>query len=228
MPFIMEFYINSQHLKKRTSYNFGNNSEYFILVCQHCSKEKKVKKEPYVTTEKTYWSDDRVKSCDNREISYIQRCPHCGQYFFANPEEATVGFGSDFVDGRMDVAELAAICSDKNLIESIEPGMKATLFMQYVHTYNDTYRRYNDDEEKAPYKQSKMFTDAVLFLTERCRIPKTVIADLYRQAGMFRKCLEYSADIANGMHGEELEILDKTRYLAIKGETAPFITKTEK
>ena len=92
--------------------------------------------------------------------------------------------------------------------------------------YNDCFRRNPIDGIKATYNQSKLFSDAVLFLTERCRIPHIVIADLYRQAGMFRKCMEYAADNVCRCKDEEKEILDKTRYLAIKGETEPFVMRS--
>lgn len=207
-------------------FKFPESNECFILVCQHCKGEKRVRKELYISTASTRWSDNRVEACDNSNISYVQRCPHCGWYYFADTAEARTGLGGDIHDGSMDVAELAAICSDSAFMESIEPGMKATLLMQYVHTYNDIYRRNFKCEHPAPYSQSRLFTEAVLFLTARCRIPQAVIADLYRQAGMFRKCLEYAATISS-VTPHEKEIIDQTRYLAIHGETAPFVVRYE-
>ena len=111
-------------------------------------------------------------------------------------------------------------------MSTYEPGLVASLFMQYVQQYNDVYRRYDKTDRRATYEQSKMFTNAILFLTAYCRIPEVQIADLYRQAGMFKKCIDYASDPTTKVNEEEREILDKTIYLAIKGDTSPFVTYT--
>lgn len=231
---IMEYYVSEQHEKRRRMfphYNFGSNSEYYIFVCEHCKNEKRVRKMSYTSTKSIYWSDGKIEACNDWPISYMQRCPHCGKYYYVSIEEAQTGFGIDIEDdGRLEIGEYAALCSDKKMMESLPIENMASLLMQYVQQYNDTYRRgaqAEENEEKATYEQSKMFTDAILFLTERCRIPEILIADLYRQAGMFRKCMEYAADIVNRIKGEDLETLDRTRMLAIQGNTEPFITKKE-
>lgn len=229
----MEFYVSEQHEKRRRMfphYNYGGNSEYYIFVCGHCKNEKRVRKMPYTGTMCTYWSDGRIEACNDWQISYMQRCPHCGNYYFVDINEAERGFGSEPLDdGRVDIEEYAAVCSDREFMESLPPEVMSYLFMQYVQQYNDTYRRASqaEEEKKATYEQSRMFTEAVLFLTEFCRIPEILIADLYRQAGMFRKCLEYAADNYNRIKEEDLETLDRTRLLAIQGKTAPFIIKRE-
>ena len=227
----MDFYVNVLHEKLKKFFphhNYGNNSEYYIFTCEHCKKEKHVRKMPYSSTECIYWSDGKIESCNDWPISYMQRCPHCGKYYYVMVRESPTGFGEDPEDdGRLEIGEYAAICSNKELMESLHPGKMASLFMQYVQQYNDAYRRDSIDDAKASYEESKMFIDAILFLTARCKISEIMIADLYRQAGMFRKCMEYAADIANHTKGDDLEILDKTRQMAIQGETAPFITKRE-
>ena len=178
----------------------------------------------------TWWSDGKIECCNDWQISYMQRCPHCGKYFYIVKEDAWTGYGSDPEDdGCLEIGEYASICSNKELMSSLPPEDMASLFMQYVQQYNDVYRRGALEEKRASYQESRMFTEAILFLAARCRIPGILIADLYRQAGMFRKCLEYAADIANKTNcgsPEDFETLDRTRFLAIKGDTVPFVTRT--
>ena len=226
----MEYLWNALPQRMRTIYNFGNNSEYYIFVCSHCGHEKRVRKEPLTSMSCTWWSDGKIECCNDWQISYMQRCPHCGKYFYIVKENAKTGYGSaPEDDGCLEIGEYASICSNKELMSSLPPEDMASLFMQYVQQYNDVYRRGALEEKRASYQESRMFTEAILFLAARCRIPGILIADLYRQAGMFRKCLEYAADIANKTNcgsPEDFETLDRTRFLAIKGDTVPFVTRT--
>ena len=157
----------------------------------------------------------------------MQHCPHCSSYYYIVKDKAPTGFGSDPEDeGCLDIGKYAALIGNRELMSAYEPGIVASLFMQYVQQYNDVYRREDRTGRKASYEQSRMFTEAILFLTAHCRIPDILIADLYRQAGMFGKCLGYSSRPTIRIEEWERETLDRIRYLAIKGETAPFITRT--
>ena len=220
----MDDYFNPQFCRFFRDRIIPKCNEFFIFVCSHCGGEKHVIKEPVTTTVCTYWSDGKIDCCNDSQISYIQRCPHCGKYYYIIKNEARTGFGEAEDDGCLDIGEYAAICSNEALMSTYEPGMVASLFMQYVQQYNDVYRRYGNTDRRATYEQSKMFTKAVLFLTAYCRIPEVQIADLYRQAGMFKKCIDYASDHVTKVKEEEREILDKAMYLAIKGETSPFVT----
>lgn len=226
----MEFYESEQREKLRKlfpHYNYGNNSEYYIFTCPHCHGEKRVRKEPVTATACTYWSDGKVECCNSPQVSFMQRCPHCSSYYYIVKDEAQTGLGCDPEDdGCLDIGEYAALIGNGELMSAYEPGIVATLFMQYVQQYNDVYRREERSDKKASYEQSRMFTEAVLFLTAHCHIPDILISDLYRQAGMFKKSLEYSSRPTIRIEEWERETLDRIRYLAIKGETAPFITRT--
>ena len=106
----MEFYVSEQHEKQRRMfphYNYGGNSEYYIFVCGHCKNEKRVRKMPYTGNMCTYWSDGRIEACNDWQISYMQRCPHCGNYYFVDINEAERGFGSEPLDdGRVDIVKV--------------------------------------------------------------------------------------------------------------------------
>lgn len=208
------------------SYNYHSSCECYLFECSHCGHTKLIRKPLLLNMDRIHWSDNKIVGGNIDDISFIQRCPHCGKYYFVTVEDAVIEQGESCDDGYMEIEELTAVCND-DFLESIAPECKASLLMQYVHTYNDKYRRNPIEECKAPYVQSKKFTDAVLFLTSRCRIPGILIADLYRQAGMFKKSLEYAADIADRTKGKDLEVLDRTRYLAIKGDVTPFVMNWE-
>ena len=222
----MTFYIPESYKKlkelmhRRTPQYSG---ECYMFTCPSCGGKKSVAKLFMQPGSCNVWSDWLDEEFSYRVLSTLQRCPHCGGYYIVTHEGAPTEVAIATDDGKIELEELEKFLCEERDLENVE---LANLYMQYVHMYNDCFRRNPIEGIKATYNQSKLFSDAVLFLTERCRIPQIVIADLYRQAGMFRKCMEYAADFVCRCNDEDKEILDKTRYLAIKGETEPFVMRS--
>jgi len=54
-----------------------------ILKCPHCGGTKEVMSITSGNTSgATLWSDAKWYASMLPQVSYIQRCPHCGKYFF--------------------------------------------------------------------------------------------------------------------------------------------------
>lgn len=206
-----------------------NNSYIYISCeCEHCGGKKYLKLPYTVPPDYHYWSDGMIEGNPYSYASYVQKCPHCGSFFLVDFNSCPEVYNPPSVEDCMDVSELAALLSDKELAASIQPDYHDSLMLHYVHRYNDMYRRGLRNQGDAPYEQSRVFVNAILHLTGRRCLPMLILADLYRQAGMFYKCLEYAADMVNRIENKrDYEILDEIRYRAIKGDSAPFVTRHE-
>lgn len=67
-----------------------------ILTCPYCGKEKEIMSLMSGNTcGSMLWSDNKQIAPMMPEISYVQKCPHCGKYYIRNRQAiryATEGF----------------------------------------------------------------------------------------------------------------------------------------
>ena len=56
-----------------------------FMICPHCGGEKEVLSLMSANTfDGHQWSDTRSKYPMRPQLSFIQKCPHCGKYFFVD------------------------------------------------------------------------------------------------------------------------------------------------
>ena len=105
----------------------------------------------------------------------------------------------------------------------VDDKRMVTLLLEIVQVYNDEYNRGCKAQKNVPFSDYEFFVRCILELQERGRkmLPTSLKAELYREAGMFEKCLEFSS--ADCRSRDEKEIVDEVLFRAAHADTKPFI-----
>lgn len=98
-----------------------------------------------------------------------------------------------------------------------------TLLLDIVQAYNDEYNRGNDVKKRVAFEDYEFFVKCILQLQELGKemLPASLKAELYREAGMFEKCLEFSSSDCRSR--DEKEIVDEVLFRAAHADSKPFI-----
>ena len=222
----MDTFFNFMNRRIRINYALTPKvAAYYVFRCPHCNKTKAVFMPEESNCDFILWSDEKLVRDKYPEISIVQKCQRCGAYYIAEVEKKVEeSYGTLNDNSRLSIEELCKVCRDKNFLHSIGPDYKRLVLLQYVQQYNDLYRRHKQKENCAPYAQSKMFIDAILYLTQHPDTSFCLRLDLYRQAGMFRKCAATFPPRHLKLTAEMNEFIETSKYLAGTGNNAPFAT----
>lgn len=163
-----------------------------LFKCPHCGYQKPLLNlRSGNTFEGRQWSDARTYFPMWPEISPVQRCPECGHYWFAGYAEASPGECRSEDTGDLDLNQ-----ARESLEELWTPTMndedKVTLLLNFVHVYNDTFFRY--ETSAIPSDEDKELFDTVVLSLYNCSfvyINGTLKAELLREAGRFRQCIDF-------------------------------------
>lgn len=162
-----------------------------ILTCPHCGKKKEVLSLISGNTFGARFSSDNKQYAPMLpQVSYIQKCPECGEYFILSRQ--TVEYGKDYSfelgclsykDTKEAVLKLMATdLSDKELF---------SVLLYFVQAFNDEYHR--ESEKAVPDEEYVLLCDMiekVLNITGMWNsTPGSVLfqAELYRESGQFDK-----------------------------------------
>lgn len=169
-----------------------------VLTCPKCKGQKEIMTLMSGNTfGATYWSDTKREAPMLPKVSAVQKCPHCGYYYFANKQPyktSDKGYSSEL--GTLsfdDCKEALAQC----LNESLKSEDERTLRMYTLFAFNDKYYRHTKDAK--PNDDSKFKDDFLYFKDNALRLielfegdDETVLfrAELYREIEMYKECLE--------------------------------------
>lgn len=151
------------------------------------------------------WSDGYSYAPMLPRVSRIQKCPECGAYFFMRDIETRhadeeMNFQYSFDTGRLtfpEIKEALLLLEDSGLNRNNE----LVLRMEFLFRYNDAFRNYSTDRySRNPFEgdQERSETDVKLHKENIKRLisliyseddNKILVAELYREAGMFGECL---------------------------------------
>ena len=155
-----------------------------ILTCPFCGKEKKIMSLVSGNTfDSELWSDNKQIAPMQPEISYVQKCPHCGKYYIIRRQ--TVKFtkeGSSLETGRLTFSKMKeafAQLSEEGFIDKKEEG---NVRMMLHHAYNDYYYRY-DYKEDVQEEDKKLFRENGLWLINNLLTDNVMKAEFYREIG---------------------------------------------
>ena len=167
------------------------------LTCPKCRGQKDVLSLMSGNTfGATYWSDTKREAPMLPEVSVVQKCPHCGYYYFANKQsyktsdkEYSFELGTlSFDDCKEALAQF--------LHESLDAEDEKTLRIYTLFAFNDKYHRHNEGSmpnEEANFKDDYLyFKDNALRLIELFKNDdETTLfrAELYREMKMYKECL---------------------------------------
>ena len=98
-----------------------------------------------------------------------------------------------------------------------------TLLLEIVQAYNDEYNRGREAKKSVQFADYEFFVKCILKLQELGKemLPASLKAELYREAGIFEKCLEFSS--ADCSSRDEKEIVDEVLFRAAHADSKPFI-----
>ena len=174
-----------------------------IAKCPECGNEKSLMSLASGNTiGAVQWSDAYRYAPMLPQISAIQKCPECGGYFFMNDIETRYaeldnGFNYSFDTGTLkfpEIKEALLRLEDAGLNKNNE----LTLRLEFLFRYNDAFRNYSSDSHgKDPFdgdrernetddKLHKENIKSLITLIDN----KIMVAELYREAGMFDECLQ--------------------------------------
>lgn len=162
-----------------------------ILICPHCGGEKQVMS---LLSGNTFgaelWSDNKRIAPMLPEVSYVQKCPHCGKYYIRTKQEPVfANDGCSFELGTLSFEEMkeayAQLCE-----EGFEDNVEETnVRMMLFHAYNDFYYR---NEEKADVDDADhaLFVEQGRWLIDNLISDDTMKAEFYREIGEMQKAQE--------------------------------------
>jgi len=155
-----------------------------ILVCPFCGKEKEIMS---LISGNTFgaeiWSDNKQIAPMLPEISYIQKCPHCGKYYITGRQE--VKYAKDdysFEKGLLTYPEMKEAFTQLSEEGFLNEKEEINVRMMLHHAYNDYY--YRTDEKKVISEEDKtLFHENGLWLINNLITDSVMKAEFYREIG---------------------------------------------
>ena len=120
-----------------------------ILVCPFCGKEKEIMSLVSGNTcGAELWSDNKQIAPMLPEISYVQRCPHCGKYYITGRQEVKYAKdGYSFEKGLLSYPEMKEAFVQLSEEGFLNKKEESNVRMMLHHATNDFYYRSDDNKE---------------------------------------------------------------------------------
>ena len=144
----------------------------------------------------TYWSDTKREAPMLPEVSAVQKCPHCGYYYFANKQPYKTSdkeYSFELETLSFDNCKEALT---QFLHESLDAEDEKTLRVYTLFAFNDKY--YRNPEGSKPNEDTNFKDDYLYFKDNALRLielfendDETALfrAELYREIKMYKECL---------------------------------------
>lgn len=170
-----------------------------LLRCPHCGTLKEVLRlSSGNTIGATLWSDSKHRAPMLPGVSYIQRCPSCGKYFFRT-EDVEAGRSNRYGGGTGNLP-LEYL---KQALEQLQPtdDDEYTLRIYILWAFNDHYGEMEQSE--IPAEEWEYHVDNVHHLVQM-DIEDLLKAELYREIGEFELAIQFL---------KSLEVTEETKEL---------------
>ena len=121
------------------------------------------------------------------EISYVQKCPHCGKYYIkARQKYEYAKKGFSFKQGLLTFPEMKEAYTQlfEEGLQSEEEKIVRTMLH---HAFNDYYYRSNDDKKNITDEDWNLFHENGLWLIENWITDNLLKAEFYREIGEMEK-----------------------------------------
>ena len=176
------------------------------------------------------WSDGKIETSSARQYSLVQRCQFTGRYMWYDEFDAAKGLPGDFFSlRRLDFNELYEAFKEFEENGALAPDKRLMLLWEMVHTYNDMYAR-DCNAPQPSRKEFVRFVDVVLEMQKYGRndVPLSIKAELFREIGMFSRCISLYEGLPVYGDEDEKEIVDEVKFRAMRGDSAPFVIEQMK
>ena len=155
-----------------------------ILICPFCGTEKQIMS---LISGNTFgaelWSDNKQIAPMLPEISYVQKCPHCGKYYITGRQEVKYAKdGYSFEKGLLIYPEMKEAFTQLSEEGFLNEKEEINVRMMLHHAYNDYY--YRTDEKKVISEEDKtLFHENGLWLINNLITDSVMKAEFYREIG---------------------------------------------
>ncbi len=171
-----------------------------ILVCPFCGKEKEIMS---LISGNTFgaeiWSDNKQIAPMLPEISYVQKCPHCGKYYITGRQEVKYAKdGHSFDQGLLTFPEMKEAFVQLSEEGFVNEKEETNVRMMLHHAYNDYYYR-SDDNKEVSAEDKKLFRENGIWLIDNLITDSVLKAEFYREIGDF----EIAHDILESVEVED-------------------------
>lgn len=165
-----------------------------VLTCPFCGKEKEIISLVSGNSfNAEYWSDNKVIAPMFPEISFVQKCPHCGKYYIRTRQE--VRFDKEnmsFEKGLLSYKEMKEAFAQLSEEGYEEPYEEPNVRMMLHFAYNDFYYRGKDHPDVAA-EDWELFVSNAKWLMENVLTDSVLIAEYHREIREFDKALSLLA-----------------------------------
>lgn len=179
-----------------------------LVKCPHCGNDKRLMS---LMSGNTFgalqWSDTYQYAPMLPRLSSVQKCPSCQEYFMLPDEEPRYVTDKDdsfscFETGRLSYSEIKeAMAALEN--SGLSKDQERSLRFEFLHRFNDAFREFDKDSRDftGDIPQDKERSEAdwdlhrdnlkklIVLLQEEWSVDALVLAELYREAGMFDESL---------------------------------------
>lgn len=194
-----------------------------ILKCPHCKGEKQVLQLISGNTcGGSQWSDMKTDFPMLPEVSMVQKCPHCGKYFFtAIAEKSTAEDGYSLEKGELNLSE--AIEAYRQLqSEGFKGRFLNMARMTLVWAANDSMVRCEEPKALSVSEQ-EVFEECLIALIDARGTDKLASAEFCRELGDFDRCVRIIDETYSSLDEGSRGIADKIREHAQSGDRKVFI-----
>lgn len=174
----------------------------------------------------TFWSDQRLFAPMLPRVSSVQRCPHCGHYFFSYKQMCKrPSINSTLKTGYIDYPHMKKAMAEL-LKSNMEKKDEFNLRLLMVQAYNDWFYRSNKDNGIPSEDEVKFFIDNIMKLIDafplRVEGRMFLKSDLLREAGEFDEAANVLPQKTDFNQDSHAFIDEETRAIQ-KQSTSPFI-----
>ena len=179
-----------------------------LLRCPHCSALKEVLQLMSGNTiGATLWSDAKQIAPMLPRVSYIQRCPTCGKYFFRT-KDVMAGTSNNYGGGTGDLP-LEYL---KQALTQLQPtgNDEHILRINILWAFNDRYG--NMEQSDIPIEEWEYHVDNVHHLVQM-DIDALLRAELYREIGDFEQAIQIlqSHEVADNLKDLQRQLLQQSQ-----------------
>lgn len=190
---------------------YSEPTEPIFAKCPHCGNEKKLMtNEPFSTSGLRTWTDSYVCFPECPRISFVQKCRHCDHFFFMSEAEVRGPQSPEDWDVILSTGRLSYMELKKAFAELEKRAFDANdnneffLRKELLIRFNDVFRGL-DEKSRAdiegeadsmePSERDHQFMRAnidslIEMMHSDINEDKIFIAELQREAGRFKDCLE--------------------------------------
>jgi hypothetical protein len=194
-----------------------------LLICPFCKGEKPILQ---LMSGNTFGASIRSDLKTDYPMlpqpSPVQRCPHCGKYYFTYAVDSKEGTSETFEKGELTYEEIteALLQLEK---ENLSVKDEISLRLLFIQIYNTTYQLLWEKDQPVPTSEEQMrFRQQVERLLSIWDVEAIAKAEFMREIGQFDECLR-TLDAAKINDPRKDNIAQRIRALANEKSTKVFM-----